>query len=145
MVPIAPIEDKEGLYLTGSVRIFHSMDGDGFCFVRVGGDEGFELLEDYVAKNDRHFKRVIMTHMNTSGLEYPEVVDAMLAGRKGFGNMTESRVLDGGRPKKNQFEGFEAAAPKEAAVMQGKYEEEKEGEKERKQSKGENAGNGKDG
>lgn len=36
-----------------------------------------------------------MTHMKTSGEDYSNVVDAMLAGRQGFGNISESKVMEG--------------------------------------------------
>jgi len=39
LLPIAPIPDKEGLYLIGTVRCFINIEGDD-PYVRVGGDEG---------------------------------------------------------------------------------------------------------
>lgn len=56
--------------------------------MRVGG--GYEPLKNYVEKNGRHFKRVIVTHMNKSGKDYEDVVDNMVSGKKKFGDISDS-------------------------------------------------------
>lgn len=79
MIPIAPIPDKDSLYLIGTVRLFVSNEKKG-PHVRLGGDKGFQPLQDYCKANDRHFKRTI-TEQIDEDCEYTDVVENMIAGK----------------------------------------------------------------
>ena len=103
LIPIAPLPCKlEGLHLIGTVRTFVDVVDDQ-AVVRVGG--GYETLEDYHNKNKRHFKQTIVDHMENSNMEYDEVVDGLLAGKKKFSNITASKLMD--QPKKAENKGPE--------------------------------------
>lgn len=89
LVPIAAIGGKEDLFLVGSIRAFIKVGDDGETpEIRVA--DGHEPLSDFLAKNGQHFKRVIVAHMNNSGLSYAEVVDGIRDGKKKFANISES-------------------------------------------------------
>lgn len=48
--------------------------------------------------------------MNETGLSYEEVVDNMLAGKKGFGNITDSKIIKD-QSKKGKSGGKKGARP----------------------------------
>lgn len=103
----------EGLYLIGTVRTFVDV-ADDQPVVRVGG--GYETLRHYHQKNKRHFKQTIVNHMENNNMEYDEVVDGLLSGKKKFSNITSSKIYE--QPKKKEV----------AGPAQGMFEEAKESE-----------------
>ena len=78
LIPIAPIQGgADGLHLIGTARAFVEVIDDE-PHVRVGG--GFQTLKEYHDVNKKHFKGVIVSHMQNSNLQYEEVVDGLLSG-----------------------------------------------------------------
>jgi hypothetical protein len=75
--------------------------------VRVGG--GFEKLKTYVDKNNRHFKRVIMTYMIKEQMSYDDVVNAMYQGKKKFKDISESQLMDDFQGKHAAKSGYKSA------------------------------------
>lgn len=60
--------------------------------MRVGGEVGYQPLQDYIRSNDRYFMRQLLSRMHESDLSYSQVVDQMILAKSNANTTQNSKV-----------------------------------------------------